>query len=85
MRDRDYALLLPLLAASAAGNSRGDRESSGILTRFASRATGAVVDIADPDAIIHPVDVNAPVIRSVEWLADSAMVTGMLPNQPGSP
>ena len=85
MRVRDYALLLLLLAASAAGNSRGDRESSGILTRFASRATGAVVDIVDPDAIIHPVDVNAPVIGSVDWLADSSMVPGMLPNQPGSP
>jgi hypothetical protein len=78
MRDRDYALLLLLLAASAAGNS------SGVLTRFASWATGAVVDIVDPDAIIHPVDVNAPVFRSVQWLA-AAMVTGMLPNRPRSP
>ena len=84
MRDRDYALLLPLLAASAAGNSRGDRESSGILTRFASWATGDVVDMVDPDTIIRPVDVNAPVFRSVQWLA-AATVTGMLPNRPGSP
>jgi hypothetical protein len=84
MRDRDYVLLLLLLAASAAGNSRGDRESSGVLTRFASWATGAVIDIVDPDAIIHPVNVNAPVFRSVQWLA-VAMVIGMLPNRPRSP
>jgi hypothetical protein len=85
MRDRDYALLLFLLATSAAGNGRDDRESSGILTRFASRAIGAVVDIVDPDAIIDRVGVNAPVIRTVQRLADSAMVTGTLPNRPGSP
>jgi hypothetical protein len=42
MRDRDYALLMLLLAASAAGNGAQDREPSGILTRFASRATGAL-------------------------------------------
>lgn len=84
MRDRDCTLLLPLLAALAAGNSRRDREPSGILTQFASRATGAVADIVDPDAIIHPVNVNAPVFRSVQWLA-AAMVTGMLPNRPRSP
>jgi len=35
--------------------------------------------------VVHPVDLNAPVVRSVEWLADSAMVSGMLPKRPGSP
>jgi hypothetical protein len=42
MGDADCALLMLLLAPSAAGNGAQDREPSGILTRFAPRATGVL-------------------------------------------
>jgi uncharacterized RDD family membrane protein YckC len=57
MTGRDHALvvLLALLAADTAP-ARG---SDGVLGRVASRATAAVADIVDPDAIIERVDVEA--------------------------
>jgi uncharacterized RDD family membrane protein YckC len=62
VRDRDLALLLLLLAATAVGEG-DDEHPNGILSRVAARATGAVVDIVDPDAVLEKVDVNALVQR----------------------
>lgn len=78
MRDRDRALLLLLLAATAATDADPDHRS-GILTRVASRATGAMVDIVDPDAIIDRVDVNALLDRvDVDALLDRVDVNALL-------
>jgi uncharacterized RDD family membrane protein YckC len=40
-----------------------ERKADGVLGRVAARATGAVADIVDPDAIIERVDVNAVLDR----------------------
>ena len=48
------AALILLLAAAA-----GDTEHDGVIARVASRATGAVADIVDPDAIVERVDIDA--------------------------
>lgn len=58
MRDRTLSALGLLIAAATMANG-DDSHREGILSRVASRATGAVVDIVDPDAIIDQVDVNA--------------------------
>ena len=58
MRDRTLSVLGLLIGAAAMANGDGD-EREGLFSRVASRATGAVVDIVDPDAIIDQVDVNA--------------------------
>ena len=57
MQDRDLALLLLVLAA--ASSSTDDEHRGGVLSRVASRATGAVVDILDPNELIGRIDVNA--------------------------
>lgn len=87
VRDRDLALLLLLLAATAVGEG-DDEHSNGILSRVAARATGAVVDIVDPDAVLEKVDVNAIVQRvdvdalvrrvDVNALMDRVDVNGLL-------
>lgn len=61
MTGREHALiaLLALLAAKAAP----EQGSDGVLGRVASRATAAVADIVDPDAIIERVDVEALLAR----------------------
>ena len=78
MRDRDYALLLLLLAATAVGE--GDEERpNGIMSRMAARATGAVVDIVDPDAVLDKVDVNHVLDRvDVNQLLDRVDVNELL-------
>ena len=50
--------LLALLAAEEEGD-----QPDGVLARVASRATGAVADIVDPDAIVERVDVDALMSR----------------------
>jgi len=57
VQDRDLALLLLVLAA--ASSSTDDEHRGGVLSRVASRATGAVVDILDPNELIGRIDVNA--------------------------
>ncbi len=57
MQDRDLALLLLVLAA--ASSSTDDEHRGGVLSRVASRATGAVVDIIDPNELIGRIDLNA--------------------------
>jgi uncharacterized RDD family membrane protein YckC len=57
VQDRDLALLLLVLAA--ASSSADDEHRGGVLSRVASRATGAVVDIIDPNELIGRIDVNA--------------------------
>ena len=58
MHDRTSSVLGLLIAAAAMANGDGSQKD-GLISRVASRATGAVVDIVDPDAIIDQVDVNA--------------------------
>ena len=71
-------MLLLLLAATAATDGDPDHRS-GILTRVASRATGAMVDIVDPDAIIDRVDVNALLDRvDVDALLERVDVNALL-------
>ncbi len=51
-----------MLVIAAAATRNGDHDDSkreGLLSRVASRATGAVVDIVDPEKIIEQIDVNA--------------------------
>ncbi|MEN8234890.1 MAG: RDD family protein [Actinomycetota bacterium] len=50
--------LLALLMVAAATRDDGSKRD-GLLSRVATRATGAVVDIVDPDVIIDQVDVDA--------------------------
>ncbi len=57
MQDRDLALLLLVLAAASSSTDDGHR--GGVLSRVASRATGAVVDIIDPNELIGRIDLNA--------------------------
>lgn len=61
MSQSDTALVALLLLLSAGGDVE-DRPD-GILARVASRATGAVADIVDPDAIVDRVDVDALMAR----------------------
>ena len=58
MNDRHLPLLVLLIAAAAPSN--GDpQKRDGFLSRLASQATGAVVDIVDPEKIVEQIDVNA--------------------------
>jgi uncharacterized RDD family membrane protein YckC len=58
MSDRHLPLLVLLIAAAATSN--GDpQKRDGFLSRLASQATGAVVDIVDPEKIVEQIDVNA--------------------------
>jgi len=58
MSDRHLPLLVLLIAAAATPN--GDpQKRDGLLSRLASQATGAVVDIVDPEKIVEQIDVNA--------------------------
>ena len=78
MRDRDLALLLLLLAA-ATDRDRDDKSHQGVVSRVAARATGAVVDIVDPDAVIERVDVNALMERvDVNALLERVDVNALL-------
>ncbi|MEA3501162.1 MAG: RDD family protein [Actinomycetota bacterium] len=53
--------------------------SDGLFSRVFSRATGAVVDIVDPDTIIEQVDVNALMDRvDVDTLLDRVDVNALL-------
>jgi uncharacterized RDD family membrane protein YckC len=58
MRDRTLSALGLLIAAAAMANGDGTRRD-GLFSRVASRATGAVVDIVDPEKIVEQIDVNA--------------------------
>ena len=58
MRDRQLPLLVVLIAAAAASNGDPSKRD-GFLSRLASQATGAVVDIVDPEKIVEQIDVNA--------------------------
>ncbi len=58
MRDRTLSALGLLIAAAAMANGDGTRRE-GLFSRVASRATGAVVDIVDPEKIVEQIDVNA--------------------------
>jgi uncharacterized RDD family membrane protein YckC len=77
MTGREHALiaLLALLATKAAP----EHGSDGVLGRVASRATAAVVDIVDPDAIIERVDVEALLARiDVDVLIDRVDLDAVL-------
>jgi uncharacterized RDD family membrane protein YckC len=78
MGDRQLALLLLLLAASTVRDGEDDPEG-GLLSRVAARATGAMVDIVDPDAVLNRVDVNAVLERvDVNALLDRVDVNALL-------
>jgi uncharacterized RDD family membrane protein YckC len=62
MGDRQLALLLLLSAASTVRDGE-DGRGGGLVSRVAARATGAVADIVDPDAVLNRVDVNAVLER----------------------
>lgn len=57
MKDSDVSLLLLLILLTAT-RSEKDR-ADGVLSRVASRATEAMVDVVDPDVIMEHVDVNS--------------------------
>ena len=58
MSDRHLPLVVLLIAAASTSN--GDpQKRDGFLSRLASQATGAVVDIVDPEKIVEQIDVNA--------------------------
>ena len=60
MADARLPLLVLVIAAAATRNGdHDDSKREGLLSRVASRATGAVVDIVDPEKIIEQIDVNA--------------------------
>jgi len=61
MSQRESALIA-LLALLATGRE-ADPKPDGVLSRVASRATGAMVEIVDPDAIVERVDVDALMAR----------------------
>jgi uncharacterized RDD family membrane protein YckC len=56
MGERDVTALLVLLGLLAAADGNEDQ---GFVSRLASRATGAVVDVVDPEAIVERIDVDA--------------------------
>ncbi|MGB5433322.1 MAG: hypothetical protein WBO21_09970, partial [Acidimicrobiia bacterium] len=58
MSDRHLPLFVLLIAAAAAANGDPPKRD-GFLSRLASQATGAVVDIVDPEKIVEQIDVNA--------------------------
>jgi uncharacterized RDD family membrane protein YckC len=60
MGERDMTALLTLLALLAAADGHQDQ---GFVSRLASRATGAVVDVVDPEAIVERIDVDALMAR----------------------
>lgn len=62
MTDRELALVLVLLALAAPREGSDDKRS-GMVSRLASRAAEAVVDVVDPDVVIEHVDVNAIIER----------------------
>jgi len=78
MRDQALALIVVLAAAtSIRSDGAGHREN--IFSRIASRATGAVADIVDPDAIIDQVDVNALMERvDIDALLDRIDVNALM-------
>ena len=56
MGEREVTALLALLGLLAAADGNEDQ---GFVSRLASRATGAVVDVVDPEAIVERIDVDA--------------------------
>lgn len=58
MRERDLGLILVILALLEATGDDGEKPP-GVVSRLASRATGAVVDVVDIDVVLDRVDVNA--------------------------
>ena len=82
MNDGRLPLLAVLIAAAA---SNGDpQKRDGFLSRLASQATGAVVDIVDPEKIVEQIDINAlmdgegdsPVVKLVNSLIVDAVKRG---------
>ena len=70
MKSTELPRLLLAIAAAAAQDADRDKDE-GLVSRLASRATGAVVDIVDPDAVLDHVDVNAVLDRvEVDELLD---------------
>jgi uncharacterized RDD family membrane protein YckC len=67
MRDQELALLLLVFGALGRRNGgdadRLDGDTQGVLSRVASRATEAVVDMVDPDIVLERVDVDAVMER----------------------
>ena len=58
----DRAALLAVLALLAADDA-GYKGNEGVLSRVVSKATGAVVEIVDPDAVVERIDVDALLAR----------------------
>lgn len=77
---QSHRLPLLLLAIVAAATEDADRDKNeGLVSRLASRATGAVVDIVDPDAVLDHVDVNAVLERvEVDDLLDRVDIDRLL-------
>lgn len=61
MSQRESAVIA-LLALLTTGQD-AEPKPDGVLSRVASRATGAMVDIVDPDAVVERVDVDALMAR----------------------
>ena len=78
MNDRHLPLLVLLIAAASTPN--GDpQKRDGFLSRLASQATGAVVDIVDPEKIVEQIDVNALMDRvDVNDLLDRVDVNDLM-------
>jgi uncharacterized RDD family membrane protein YckC len=70
--------LILLMAVVSSSNSSGSKRN-GLLSRVASRATGAMVDIVDPERIVEQVDVNALMDRvDVNELLDRVDVNALM-------
>ena len=78
MNDRHLPLLVVMIAA--ASTPYGDpQKRDGFLSRLASQATGAVVDIVDPEKIVEQLDVNALMDRvDVNDLLDRVDVNDLM-------
>ena len=73
-------LLVLVIAAAATRNGEEDApKRDGLFSRVASRATGAVVDIVDPEKIVEQIDVNALMERvDINELLDRVDVNDLM-------
>lgn len=80
MADARLPLVALLIAAATARNGDDDgSKRDGLLSRVAARATGAVVDIVDPEKIVEQIDVNALMERvDVNELLDRVDVNALM-------
>jgi uncharacterized RDD family membrane protein YckC len=78
MADPRLPLLFLLIAAAGASDGSAPKRD-GLFSRVASRATGAMVDIVDPEKIVEQIDVNALMERvDINDLLDRVDVNALM-------